>query len=304
MRQSIRRTVLDGAARLLRRWLANPDCRAICRQYGFHPTPLNYMYPIPDVEDFPVPGAPTTYDATSLQLNDAEQLDRLRTLHACFGAECQFPARFTGNPHEFHLGQTKFTRADAAVLHMLIRQTRPRRLIEVGSGNSTLVAARAGLLNAGEGSPLELCAIEPFPQDYLHTGLPGLTRLIAEPVQRVPVSLFQTLQAEDILFIDSSHVVKRGSDLLHLVLKVLPALRSGVVLHFHDIYLPYEYPLSWFANDFYYNESYFIQAFLSFNRSFEILLANHYLDRNYPAIMRELFEIPNGPSSLWLRKRE
>jgi hypothetical protein len=260
------------------------------------------MYPIPDWQSLPSSAITACHDASTLGLDGVAQLSRLRELHAQFGGECHFPERPTGKPHEFHLAQDKFTKADAAILHMLLRQLRPRRVIEVGSGNSTLVTARAGLANTEQGSPLTLTAIEPFPKDYLRAGFPGLSRLVSEPVERVAAALFQELEANDVLFIDSSHVVKLGSDLQHLVLNVVPNLRAGVVVHFHDIYLPYEYPLSWLQDGFYYNESYFLHAFLSGNRDFETMLANHYLDRNYPQALREMFGEPNRPSSYWVRK--
>jgi len=302
LRQWIRRTSLRVAAQLLRRWIDNPDCRTICRQYGFHPTPLNYMYPIPDVEALPPSVVCARHDASALRLEGSTHLAWLRQLHSRFGHECRFPEQPSWNPNDFHLAQDKFTKADASILHMMIRETRPRRIVEVGCGNSTLVTARAGLLNSKEGAPMTFTAIEPCPKAYLQAGVPGLTRLVAEPVERVSAEVFKELEANDILFIDSSHIVKCGSDLQHLLLNVVPNLCAGVVVHFHDIYLPYEYPSTWLQTGLYYNESYFLHAFLSGNRDFETVLPCHWLERNHPEALREMFGEPRGPSSYWVRK--
>jgi len=125
-------------------------------------------------------------------------------------------------------------------------------------------------------------------------------------VQTVPVAQFKQLEANDVLFIDSSHVVKIGSDVNYLFLEVLPRLRPGVIVHIHDIFLPNEYPRAWVLEQCrFWTEQYLLQAFLSFNSDFEIVFANSYMGRRHADMMKATF--PNSPwwggGSFWMRRR-
>jgi hypothetical protein len=130
-------------------------------------------------------------------------------------------------------------------------------------------------------------------------------RLVRAAVQDVPQSLFDCLEANDFLFIDSSHVVKVGSDVGHLLTHVLPRLNDDVIVHFHDVFWPFEYPEQWFAEGRAWNEDYVLRAFLQFNERFEILLFNSYLAVHHSRSLQQhlplALEDPGG--SLWLRKR-
>jgi hypothetical protein len=124
-------------------------------------------------------------------------------------------------------------------------------------------------------------------------------------VQRVPLDVFAQLRAGDVLFIDSSHVVKIGSDVAYLVHEVLPSLAAGVVVHFHDILWPFEYPRDWVLDQGKaWNEAYFVRAFLQFNAAFEILYFNSFIANRHPASLRELLPrcVENPGGSLWLRR--
>src|SRR5262249_30901378 len=139
-----------------------------------------------------------------------------------------------------------FGYADALVLYGMIRYLRPRRVIEVGSGFSSAVMLDTNDLFCG--GRVALTFVEPYP-DRLFSLLRGSDRdkhtVIARPVQDVDLSLFQALSDNDILFVDSSHVSKVGSDVNHLIFQILPALADNVVVHFHDIFYPFEYPKDW-----------------------------------------------------------
>ena len=130
-----------------------------------------------------------------------------------------------------------FGPVESQILHCVIRSTQPARIIEVGSGVSSLVALHAAGLNRGEGRPARVTCIEPHPSSVLRQT--SQIELIAHPAQEVSLDTFQQLEAGDILFIDSSHSVRTGSELARLYLEVLPSLRPGVLVHVHDIYLPY-----------------------------------------------------------------
>jgi hypothetical protein len=194
--------------------------------------------------------------------------------------------------------------ADARVLYAMVRHLRPRRIVELGSGQTTRVIAQAARANALAGSPVELRAFDPFPT-AVDDSLPGLTGLVRTKAQDVPDEAFTELQAGDVLFVDTTHTVKLASDVNHIVLRVLPLLADGVIVHVHDIFLPYEYPRFFFA-DFalYWAEQYMLQAFLAFNSSFQVLCAVHALGREQAARMASAGVLSPGEpaSSFWIRR--
>ena len=174
----------------------------------------------------------------------------------------------------YYLQNSQFGHADARALFALLRLWQPRRMIEVGSGYSTLLATdinRRFLANA-----LQLTAIEPFPRGFLY-GLQGLQSLRIERVQDTPAHVFAALESGDVLFIDSSHVLKTGSDLVHLLTHVLPRLASGVHVHFHDLFLPDDYPPQWVIDENRsWNEQYAVQAILASNSRYRVVYGTQY----------------------------
>jgi hypothetical protein len=192
----------------------------------------------------------------------------------------------------------------------MIRYFKPKKIIEIGSGFSTYISARAALMNKEKDVVnTELIAVEPFPNDTLKRGFPGLSALIQKPLEQVDLDLFLSLEANDILFIDSTHVLKIGGDVKYLYLEILPRLRNGVIVHSHDIFLPREYPKSWVIdNHWFWTEQYLLQAFLAFNSAFEILWASQYMSRKYPN--ESSFVFPSyrkdsllGPGSFWIKRK-
>jgi len=182
---------------------------------------------------------------------------------------------------------------DAVVYRAMLGYLRPRRIMEAGSGYSTAIALDEGYAVT--------CA-EPYParlQSLLRPGDP--VTLISRPVQDVPLEEFARLGAGDILFIDSSHVAKDGSDVTWLLLHVLPRLAPGVAVHLHDIFWPFTYPARWLAERRDWNEAYFLHAFLSGNGCWDILLFASWLWRRHPELIpRHLAS--EQPGSIWLRK--
>lgn len=177
---------------------------------------------------------------------------------------------------------------EAQALHALVRTLRPRRIVEVGSGVSTACLLEAAKRNEGDGAPrAQVTCVEPNPSDAL-AALEGVA-LFASPVQEAPRELFDELGAGDLLFIDSSHTAKTASDVYHLVLEVLPGLRAGVVVHLHDIYLPYDYsPLS-LKTLWHWNETAFVHAFLIHNARVRTLFCMSLLHHDRPELLAELF---------------
>jgi hypothetical protein len=183
-----------------------------------------------------------------------------------------------------------FPDTDAAVYQAMLHHFRPRRVIEVGCGWST-----AALFDAG-GAP-HVTLIEPYPQLVRQL----LTRkdldrceLLETRLQDVPLSVFQALDAGDVLFVDSTHVTKLGSDVNRLVFEILPALASGVIIHFHDVAYPFEYPDVWVRQGRAWNEAYLLRAFLEYNQAFEILL--------WVDMLLTMGRLTGDGLSIWLRK--
>jgi len=203
---------------------------------------------------------------------------------------------------------------DARTLYYMLREHKPSRYLEVGSGLSTFYASLAGARNRDEGSPLSISCIEPYPYDALRT-VEGI-ELVEAFVQDVPIDRFEQLEAGDVLFIDSSHALKIDSDVAFLFLEALPRLKPGVFVHIHDVHFPFNGPYpadTWLFGErwpVYWNEAMVVQAFLTFNTSFEMLLSTPLVRYADEAFLLERFPDytavaadPNPPSSLWLRRK-
>ncbi|MCH7562954.1 MAG: class I SAM-dependent methyltransferase [Gemmatimonadetes bacterium] len=193
-----------------------------------------------------------------------------------------------------------FSSPDAEVLYTIVREHRPGTVVEVGSGHSTRVTRQA-IIDGGLDTTL-VC-IDPEPRVEI-TALAD--RVYEAPVESLGASEVRgLLAAGDVLFIDSSHRIRTGNDTVFLFLVLLPSLRSGVLVHVHDVFLPYDYPLEWALDEKRaWNEQYLVQAMLMFGDEFEILWAGHYLQRRDPEFV-EHFPHSKGrlAGSLWLRKR-
>lgn len=203
---------------------------------------------------------------------------------------------------------------DARTLFYALRENKPSRYLEVGSGLSTYYAMLAAARNAAEGSPLHITCIEPYPFDAL-TGLADL-ELIRGFVQDVPVERFEELQSGDVLFIDSSHALKIDSDVAYLFLEVLPRVKPGVIVHIHDVPFPFNTPFpadTWLFGErwpVFWNEAMIVQTFLAFNSAFDIELSTPMIRYHDEAFLTGRFAgytplaaDANPPSSLWLRRR-
>jgi predicted O-methyltransferase YrrM len=242
-----------------------------------------------------------------VRLDAAAQLQRLARFAADYRSEYDaFPRQPTGVAHQYHVDNGAFESVDGEMLYCFVRHFGPRRVIEIGSGASSLLTAQA-LRKNGPSRPGELTCIEPYPNETLRRGFPGLTRLIERQVQDVPLETFEALEENDILFIDSSHVVKTGSDVVHEFLEIVPRLKKGVLVHVHDIFLPSEYPRPWVLEGHrFWTEQYLLQAFLAFNDSFEVLWAGSFMHLDHPEALERAFASyqrdRRWPGSFWIRR--
>lgn len=284
----------------------------VLERVGLHLTRNHFYEPIPDTRRLPDRLWEPRRAVPGIDLREEAQLELLERIHRDWATEY---VRFRSTPGprtwEYYLRNPQFGKVDAEVLYAMIRSLRPRRVLEVGGGHSTTVACAALERNRAEGAEASMTTVEPCPSTILRAGVPGLDELIVAPVQDVPIERFLELGADDILFIDSSHVVKVGSDVQYLLLDVLPRLAPGVVVHVHDIFLPGEYPrhlvVEWHR---FWNEQYVLQAFLACNPSFEVLWGSAFLHTFYPEELARVFPSyrregwPSGlpPSSFWIRR--
>jgi len=211
----------------------------------------------------------------------------------------------TPDPTEYWAGNDQYPALDAWVLEGLLRHLRPARMIEIGSGYSSLVTARVNreLLDGS----MRFTCIEPYPRDFLSAGVPGVSDLRVEAVQDTPLGLFEELGAGDVLFVDTAHTVKTGGDVPWIFGEIVPRLRPGVVVHVHDAFIPGEYPEPWVLEGWGWNEIYLLKAFLAFNDAFEVLFGVQWMlqnesdavDRAFPGFAAHR-ERQGG--ALWIRR--
>ena len=281
----------------------------IWQRMGFHVT-LNHFYePVPDTRTLREELWSKHSNMEGIEINEEGQINLLSHFSSKFKEEYEgFPRFKTSIPYQYYVNNGAFGSVDGEILYCMIRHFKPRKIFEIGSGNSTYLAAQAVLKNKEEGGhECELIAFEPYPNNVLKAGFPGLSKLTPIEIQDVPLSKFDELKEYDILFIDSSHVLKIGSDVQYEYLRVLPRLNKGVIVHVHDIFLPAEYRREWVLNDYrFYIEQYIHQAFLAFNSAFEILWMS-YMHLRHPEKLEKAFSSYNRtsvcPGSFWMRRK-
>lgn len=294
------------------------------QRLGINLTPNHFYWPVPDVEDlahreWPIYAAPSGCD---FRMRD--QLDLARHFASRYVPELAWNSR--PNPDSYHYSNGYFESCDAEVAYSMVREWKPGRIIEIGSGFSTRAMAQALRANLEwDGIDGELITVDPYPERLPANGLESQIRVIPERVQQLDLALFETLRADDILFIDSSHVVSVGSDVVREYLQIMPRLKPGVLVHVHDIFLPSDYPRNAVLDNlWFWSEQYLLQAFLSFNHEFEVLWSasamqlghSRILDQCFPAwtnsyanmppSQRRFIPTPDGnrvwPSSFWMRR--
>jgi hypothetical protein len=240
-----------------------------------------------------------------IDLRDDEQRALLRRLKShcdrlTFTAERQDGLRY-------HYENPNYSYGDALVWAGLLMELRPRRVVEIGSGYSSCLTLDVNELFLD--GTLDVTFVEPYPDLLLSLMKPGdreRVRIVPAPVQDLDLAVIDRLEAGDVLFIDSTHVSKCGSDVNFELFTILPRLKSGVYIHFHDIFYPFEYPEHWFFQENRsWNEIYIMRAFLTGNRDYEIVFFNHFMHLCYP--VETVSALPllarNSGGGLWLRKR-
>jgi predicted O-methyltransferase YrrM len=211
----------------------------------------------------------------------------------------------TSDPTEYWTRNDQYPALDAWVLEAVLRYLRPRQMIEIGSGYSSLVSARVN--REFLSSSMRFTCVEPYPRGFLQAGVPGISHLRVEEVQDTPLELFERLGDGDVLFVDTSHTVKTGGDVAWIYGEILPRLSPGVVVHIHDAFIPGEYPQEWVMEGWGWNEIYLIKAFLAFNSGYRVIFGVRWMLQNRPELIDRVFpgfreHRDRGGAALWLRR--
>lgn len=285
-------------ASLERRAWKMPVSRAIFRWIGVFPVIRHYYEPFPLV-------APTNAPRrlNGIDLNVDGQLAFIKSLKGV-DELAAFPLHKTSDLGFYHINYS-FQFVDADFLYLVIRTAKPKRIVEIGSGYSTLMMLEATRANTAEGAPCAITCIEPFEYPMLERSGASIVRSMVEDVDP---ALFGTLEQNDILFIDSSHIIRPGGDVLAEYLSILPALKPGVLVHVHDIFTPRDYA-AYVRGDhiLLWNEQYLLEAFLTLNRDFRIIGALNYLQHHHAdelsAVSISQRTMPTCvPGSFWMQR--
>jgi predicted O-methyltransferase YrrM len=269
--------------------------------------PAGHFYsPIPDPRTVITErdGLPQdTLSCPGVKLNSAGQLKVLEEL-----SEHYSDLPFSDSPAEalrYYFDNPYFRHGDGIVLYGMLRRLRPSQVIEIGSGFSSAL-----MLDIADHSPdwnPHFTFVEPYParlRGLLTAEDEARCRIIGKKAQQLDLDIFASLAAGDILFIDSSHVAKAGSDVNHLFFRILPMLKPGVVIHFHDVFWPFEYPDDWLLGGNAWNEAYLLRAFLQYNSEFQIEYFNAYMGTVHREAVASSMPLclENLGGSIWLRR--
>ncbi|MAY01612.1 MAG: hypothetical protein CMQ38_01380 [Gammaproteobacteria bacterium] len=255
-----------------------PYCRRALFNIGVFPIRNQYYEPQFDYRKLVIPFSQDR-NLQGIDLNISEQIKLLERLN--YSNELKnIPLNKTNNI-EFYFNNGSFESGDAEYWYQIIRAIKPKKIFEIGSGNSTLMAIHATRQNKNEDENYwcEHVCIEPYEMPWLEeTGL----NVVRKRVEEMELSFFSQLQENDILFIDSSHIIRPQGDVLFEYLHLLPSLNKGVIVHIHDIFTPKDYLSNWLEeNILFWNEQYLLEAFLTNNNCWKIIGALNYLHHNH-----------------------
>jgi predicted O-methyltransferase YrrM len=291
---NLRETAKHAARRLIRR---------AARRAGFDTVPSGFYSPIVDPDALPPAFWDTPDPMPGLELDLDRQLTFIADELSPYIGELDVPVAPGPDPQAIHLDNPYYGPFDAHVLYAMVRRCAPGRVLELGSGFSSLFIDRA-LSAAGQGRH-EI--VDPYPSPVL-AGLTRQAHVEARSAVELAPDRFAALQTGDILFVDTSHSVRPGGEVVRVVLEVLPELAPGVVIHFHDIFRPFPYPRILLERfDVHWQEQYLVQALLADSPRFEVLCANHALWRFRGETVLPWFgglRAEMVPSGFWLRRTE
>lgn len=266
----------------------------------------HYYSPIPteqDVRAYIESRGPPSERLPGIELNEEGQYKLLRR-YVEFYKDIPYPEKQTSG-RRYYYDNDWFSYSDAIFLYCFLREHKPKKIIEIGSGFSS-----AAMLDAADTLPEwspQLVFVEPYPERLLslmkENDKTSVT-LIDSKIQDVSLDTLLALESGDLLFVDSSHVVKCGSDLQLLLFEVLPRLQSGVYVHFHDVFYPFDYPSEWLEAGRFWNENYFLRAFLSYNSAWSICFFNTYVNARFDELIKKKMPLctKNTGGSLYIQR--
>jgi predicted O-methyltransferase YrrM len=271
-------------------------------------TPGHFYSPIPDINAVNAKADllfkdPPEMEVPGVQMNPEIQQQHLQDFYK-MADSLPFPEEKSEKTRYFYNNHS-FAYADAITLHCMMRKYKPKRIIEIGSGFSSCVMVDTNELFFN--NSIRITNIEPYP-DFFFKTLPekdrAKNRVLVNLVQDVDLKIYEELEENDILFIDSSHVSKVGSDVNHEFFEIIPRLKKGVLVHVHDIFHPFEYPYDWIAEGRAMNENYILRAFLQYNETFQVLFMSNYVSRYFRQELEKnlpLF-LKNSGGNFWMKK--
>ena len=263
------------------------------KYFKIHLLPVHYYSPVPCVTKLDSKIFSEINSCDGLNMNDQKQIQFLDFILASFASEF------------VPIANIGLSRVDSFILYAMIRANKPKKMIEIGSGESTFISLEALSKNRSEGSSFIFHAIEPYPNSKLLSLSDSDFNLIISTVQDVSASF---IIDADLLFIDSSHVSKIGSDVNYEILKLLPLLKIGAFVHWHDIMIPTDYPKHWIDKGTFWNESYMVHSFMLFNSAYEIVWASRYMQIMHESLLTSrmnfftIEDLSQQLSSFWIRR--
>lgn len=284
---------------ILKSYANQPD---LTLRSGFRCFPQNFYSPLVDPKETDLKKLGQKRELAGIRINQKSIFEWVEKI-AVYAKEFEWASR------DERTGQVPwsetYTTFDSVVLYCLLRHLKPKQYIEVGCGVSSKISSEALRANEQDGVKAEAFFIEPYPGERLK-GFNLYGELLSERIENVPLDLFRNLSSNDVLFIDTSHVLKCQNDVERELLHILPNLRKGVMVHIHDIYTPYEQPEDWLLGRYapgFANEQYALEALLSGGSSFEICLPLHLIKREHPHLAKSLLDTSQDRGqAMWIRK--
>lgn len=272
-------------------FLARKSFHFLERTLGLHVTPAHFYSPIPTVGDLDPTAFQKVFPEAGLDWRSDQQLRSMRELSARFASE------FEPKPN------SGLSLVDAFVLYAMIRERKPAMMVEIGAGDTTKISLQALKMNRQEGHGFRFLSVEPYPRQDIQQLKDPDFELAATKVQSLDP---ENLSEADLLFIDSSHVSKIGSDVNCEILEIVPRMKVGAVIHWHDIVMPMNYPQVWINDgNMFWNESYMVHSFMLFNESFRIVWASKFLRLNHVKDLKAVFPYfreDHHLSSFWIER--
>jgi predicted O-methyltransferase YrrM len=270
---------------------------------GYELVAKHYYSPIPDLGELPADIWSRRTELPGLRFDERAALAFVEQELSSYIDEYRPPSEPTADPRDYYLQNGFYEGLDAETLYAMVRRYAPSRIVELGSGMSTLVIADARSRNDVAGRHV---IFDPYPRNDLAPVLETVGELRRVGATDVPASEFEALGPGDLLFVDTTHTVRIGGDVNRVILEILPRLAPGVIVHIHDIYLPWEYPREFLTERrFFWAEQYLLQAFLAFNDEFRTLFSTHALKRSFPAEIATLIPSASAshrPAAWWLQR--